>query len=153
VREGRRQEFAAFGWQDSVPDPQDEETFNRSRLNHSLKDQEPHQTLLRFYRRLICLRDELALATADSHTARELGDRQLLLTYHADSRDLAVVFNFAEFPVALDLPELAGGWTTLLNSADLSWKGPDQKSNPTEYRLSPYSFRLLENRPALREAH
>jgi maltooligosyltrehalose trehalohydrolase len=32
VRRGRREEFAAFAWQGDVPDPQDEATFNASRL-------------------------------------------------------------------------------------------------------------------------
>ena len=38
VRRGRREEFAAFGWQDAVPDPQDEQTFLRSHLDHSLEE-------------------------------------------------------------------------------------------------------------------
>ena len=34
VREGRRREFAAFGWKpEDVPDPQAPETFQRSKLN------------------------------------------------------------------------------------------------------------------------
>src|SRR6202790_1374279 len=41
VRRGRREEFAAFGWEGSVPDPQNEHTFSRSSLNHSLKKKEP----------------------------------------------------------------------------------------------------------------
>ncbi len=45
VRRGRREEFAAFGWQVSVPDPQDEETFRRSTLDHGLKEREPHKSL------------------------------------------------------------------------------------------------------------
>ena len=32
VRRGRREEFASFGWDDEVPDPGDEETFRRSKL-------------------------------------------------------------------------------------------------------------------------
>ena len=33
IAAGRRQEFARFGWQSEVPDPQDAATFARSRLN------------------------------------------------------------------------------------------------------------------------
>ncbi len=46
VAEGRKAEFAAFGWQQEIPEPQDEQTFLRSRLDHALKKKEPHQTLL-----------------------------------------------------------------------------------------------------------
>ena len=56
VRRGRREEFAAFGWEQSVPDPQDEQTYEGSHLDHSLKEKEKHQTLLRFYRQLIRIR-------------------------------------------------------------------------------------------------
>ena len=41
VRQGRREEFAAFAWQGEVPDPQDEATFRRSRLNRDLAGKEP----------------------------------------------------------------------------------------------------------------
>jgi maltooligosyltrehalose trehalohydrolase len=59
VTEGRRAEFAAFDWQpDAVPDPQDPKTFERSKLNWEERLDEPHATLLRWYRRLIELRRE-----------------------------------------------------------------------------------------------
>jgi len=56
---GRRAEFAAHGWDaDDVPDPQDPDTFRRSRLDWSELDQEPHARLLRWYRDLLRLRRE-----------------------------------------------------------------------------------------------
>jgi maltooligosyltrehalose trehalohydrolase len=57
VREGRRAEFAEHGWASSdVPDPQDPETFERSKLDWSEPEQEPHARILRWYRDLIALR-------------------------------------------------------------------------------------------------
>jgi maltooligosyltrehalose trehalohydrolase len=57
VSEGRRAEFAAFGWDSSlVPDPQDPQTFERSRLRWSEIDSERSGALLDWYRRLIALR-------------------------------------------------------------------------------------------------
>ena len=57
VREGRRAEFAAHGWdEDAVPDPQDPATFTRSMLRWAELDQEPHARLLQWYRDLIFLR-------------------------------------------------------------------------------------------------
>jgi maltooligosyltrehalose trehalohydrolase len=57
VREGRRKEFAAFGWNpEDVPDPQARETFERSKLNWSELPREPHAGLLHWHRQLIQLR-------------------------------------------------------------------------------------------------
>ena len=51
VREGRREEFAAFGW-DDVPDPQDPATFARSKLDWSATD----AGLLAWHRDLVAFR-------------------------------------------------------------------------------------------------
>ncbi len=58
VSEGRRHEFAAFGWDPaSIPDPQDRATFERSRLDWA--EAERHRELLAWYRTLIALRRRL----------------------------------------------------------------------------------------------
>jgi maltooligosyltrehalose trehalohydrolase len=57
VAEGRRSEFAAHGWDPAdVPDPQDEATFLRSKLDWSEPGREGHAGLLRWYTELITLR-------------------------------------------------------------------------------------------------
>jgi malto-oligosyltrehalose trehalohydrolase len=57
VAEGRRAEFARFGWGAAdVPDPQDEATFLRSKLDWAQHDREPHLGILAWYRKLIALR-------------------------------------------------------------------------------------------------
>ncbi len=159
VRRGRREEFASFGWQDSVPDPQDERTFQRSHLNTSLKSTEPHKTLYEFYQRLIRIRTELNLGRAVSKVVRELGSDTLLLGYPDDSQQSAMVFNFAEFPVILTVPELAGKWTTMLQSASTRWNGPEPDLPATitleadrDLRISPYSFLVLKRLSMLSEA-
>lgn len=59
VRKGRRAEFAAFGWsEDRVPDPQDEATFHRSKLDWQERDAPEHADMLQWYRELIALRRE-----------------------------------------------------------------------------------------------
>jgi maltooligosyltrehalose trehalohydrolase len=63
VRKGRQAEFASFGW-DEVPDPQDPETFARSKLDWS----QAHGELLDWHRALIALRrsdGDFAEATVD----------------------------------------------------------------------------------------
>lgn len=57
VRDGRRREFAAFGWApEDVPDPQDPGTFEASRLDWAELGREPHAGLLAWHRQLIRLR-------------------------------------------------------------------------------------------------
>ncbi|HKB31251.1 MAG TPA: malto-oligosyltrehalose trehalohydrolase [Streptosporangiaceae bacterium] len=57
VAAGRRAEFAAHGWgPGDIPDPQDNETFRRSKLDWSQPGARPHRELLAWYRELIALR-------------------------------------------------------------------------------------------------
>ncbi len=57
VRDGRRREFEAFGWEpDQVPDPQDLATFEMSRLDWSEVECGSNRRLLDWYRALIAIR-------------------------------------------------------------------------------------------------
>jgi maltooligosyltrehalose trehalohydrolase len=53
---GRREEFRRFAWKEDPPDPQDEATFLRCRLDHDLKQASHHRALRDYYRSLIQLR-------------------------------------------------------------------------------------------------
>jgi maltooligosyltrehalose trehalohydrolase len=72
VREGRRNEFTAFGWNPAdVPDPQARATFERSKLDWSELEQEPHASLYAWYRSLLRLRRETpALTDGDMRATR-----------------------------------------------------------------------------------
>jgi maltooligosyltrehalose trehalohydrolase len=60
VSEGRRQEFATFGWHpDEIPDPQDPETFYRSKLDWAELGQSDHADILDWHRSLIALRRQM----------------------------------------------------------------------------------------------
>jgi maltooligosyltrehalose trehalohydrolase len=57
TRSGRKAEFAEHGWDaDEVPDPQDPETFLRSKLDWTEVDEGEHARLHRLYTDLIALR-------------------------------------------------------------------------------------------------
>lgn len=57
VSEGRRREFAAFGWKpEDVPDPQDEQTFLRSKLCWEEQANPPHSQMLDWYKKLVAIR-------------------------------------------------------------------------------------------------
>ncbi|GAC1457442.1 MAG: malto-oligosyltrehalose trehalohydrolase [Candidatus Limnocylindrales bacterium] len=72
VRDGRRQEFASFGWDPlRVPDPQDPATFERSKLRWEERTLTANATMLAWYRDLIALRrSEPALRDGDLGAVR-----------------------------------------------------------------------------------
>ena len=64
VSEGRRREFGSFGWApETVPDPQDPATFERSKLHWDEVASADHAAILDWYRRLIALRRQLPVLT------------------------------------------------------------------------------------------
>lgn len=78
VRRGRRREFAEHGWDaEDVPDPQDPATRDRSCLDWSEPEREPHARLLAWYRTLIALRRaESDLRDPDLTATKVVYDRQ-----------------------------------------------------------------------------
>ncbi|GAA4330117.1 malto-oligosyltrehalose trehalohydrolase [Flaviaesturariibacter amylovorans] len=128
VRQGRKKEFAAFHAEGEAPDPVSEETFNRSKLQWALRNQEPHATMLRFYQTLIGLRKSLpALRTPDRSTVQaEADEEHKLLTLHRQGGgQTAIAFlNFSKESNAAQLPVAEGPWVLRLDSASTDWGGP-----------------------------
>jgi len=137
VRRGRRQEFARFGWQGEVADPQDEATFARSRLDHALRQAGRHRLLLAFYTELIRLRKALpALASLSKATLDVRGwedSRVLLVRRWSGGSEVAAVLNFAGTPQSARIPLPDGRWRVRLDSADERWGGPGRTA-PSELR-------------------
>jgi maltooligosyltrehalose trehalohydrolase len=124
VRKGRQAEFAQFNWQGEVPDPQDKSTFNTSKLNPSLAEQDPHLTLQRFYKMLLRFRRERRLAEAQQFSVTEYSAEQAVLTLRASGETLlAGLFHFGEVPATLSVELPAGNWETRIDSADPEWLG------------------------------
>ncbi|KUK41393.1 MAG: Malto-oligosyltrehalose trehalohydrolase [Clostridia bacterium 62_21] len=127
VREGRRREFAAFSWEEEVPDPQDEATFIRSRLRHELAREGRHRVLRAFYRHLIQLRRELeppADANENGLEAVPYEARRLLCVRRRGGTEevfTALYFGDTEATVTLPLP--AGRWRKRLDTAEERWLG------------------------------
>jgi maltooligosyltrehalose trehalohydrolase len=127
VREGRREEFAAFAWQTEPPDPQDPSTFSRAKLNHELRRQGKFQTLWNFYQELIGLRKTLApLAHLSKEHCEVTGfdnERLLLVRRWSNGEQVVSVFNFNHSPVAVSLSLPGGRWRKMLDSTDRRWQG------------------------------
>ncbi|HSF42045.1 MAG TPA: malto-oligosyltrehalose trehalohydrolase [Thermoanaerobaculia bacterium] len=128
VREGRKEEFTAFGWTEEPPDPQSPETFERSRIDPTLREQGRHAALHAFYKKLIRLRKTVpALARTtkeDVEVTLVEADRVILVRRRSGEGDVLLAFNFAEEEKTLALPE--GDWRKLLDSAGEGWGGPGE---------------------------
>ncbi len=127
VRRGRREEFAAFRWEGEIIDPQDEETFRRSRIDHRLPDGGHHRTLLEFHRELLLLRKDHPVLSRLSKEEMEVRpferEKVLFVRRWKGIAQAAAIFHFGEAPVSLPLPVPPGHWEKLLDSADARWGG------------------------------
>ncbi len=149
VRRGRREEFAEFGWKKEVPDPQNEATFSRSRLDHSIKVQEPHRTLLRFYREVIQIREQLKTRMPGTATVTELVERAILAICENSGGEVVMIFNFADRAADLNVPRLTGNWASIMYSAAACWRGPEEDVAPeitvgAELRMSPQLLLVIK---------
>ncbi|WP_158750499.1 malto-oligosyltrehalose trehalohydrolase [Acidobacterium sp. S8] len=94
VSEGRKKEFAAFGWTpDEIPDPQDEQTFLRSKLNWQEISEPAHAQMLDWYKQLIALRKSHPELTSGSleEINVEYSETEKWLLLHR--KDLQIIVN------------------------------------------------------------
>lgn len=129
VREGRRQEFAAFHVEGPVPDPQAEGTFLQSKLDLALPHKEKHRrVLLEFYRELIRLRKEVpAIAQADKDNIDVQPfekEQSLLVRYSTAADEVWFALCFANRPAGPVIEVPGCQWQKLLDSAAIEWHGP-----------------------------
>jgi maltooligosyltrehalose trehalohydrolase len=155
VRAGRRNEFAAFSWRGEVPDPQEEETFTRSRLNHALRESGRHRVLFELYQELIRLRKQMPSLKqlAKDPSSVFLGEEHAVISLvrSGPAQSLLAVFHFKNTTSITALPAEPGTWRKLLDSAAARWLGPGSAvpdelvcHGSMELPLSPYSFCLME---------
>ena len=127
VRQGRVEEFRAFGWEQEPPDPLALETLQTSRLQASLAQQEPHQSLYRYYQELLKLRREMldSANLGEYFPEVELLSEQsmLMLDYDKGEKQYRVFFCFSAHPEAINMPSGQGNWRLRLNSAASPWGG------------------------------
>ncbi|HLZ93633.1 MAG TPA: malto-oligosyltrehalose trehalohydrolase [Candidatus Acidoferrum sp.] len=146
VRQGRAEEFRAFGWQGQLPDPQAEETFASSRLTPNLAQEKPNRTLRSFYQTLLQFRREHRLGQAGAPSVRELSSGNVLLVMqNGGSGRLAMLFNFAGEPAALGGDVLEDRWNKKIDSAEPEWLGPGTDL-PATIGISPLSTLTLQPR-------
>jgi maltooligosyltrehalose trehalohydrolase len=159
VRRGRAAEFASFGWQGEVPDPQAEETFTRSRLNRTLAAEPRHRALHAFHRELLRLRRTVP---ALRHLSKETmsvtvleGAPALAVRRWIDGDETLLLLHFGGEAAAVTFTMPAGRWRVVIDSADVAWDGPGPALPPViagetvTVTLPPWSAALyaLEDMP------
>jgi maltooligosyltrehalose trehalohydrolase len=129
VRKGRSEEFAAFGWDDDVPDPHSETTFINSRLDRGKLGDGRHTGIYALYRDLIVWRraagsgQRAAGLWGEANVA--CGDSWITLTRRtANGGRMVAVFNCSEWEQEIPLPESElGSWRLVLSTDDAKYGG------------------------------
>jgi maltooligosyltrehalose trehalohydrolase len=130
--QGRKREFAEHGWDaDDIPDPQDPETFERSKLKWDEVDDGEHGRLRQIYRQLIALR----------HTEPDLADPWLAhLRVDYDEDEKWIVMHRGALAIAGNLGTGAVD-VPVTGEVVLAWSEPGVGAKTT--RLEGHSFAIL----------
>ena len=142
VADGRIGEFARMGWDRAVvPDPQDRQTFERSRLDWSEATQGEHAAVLEAYRRLAELRRDVPALRDPSFPTGQVwadGDRRLLRFTRGSklSEPVEILVNFGLEPW---LAECAGDEQPLFATHE------SVRRTPGELMLPPRSAALVHD--------
>ncbi|MBS1693239.1 MAG: malto-oligosyltrehalose trehalohydrolase [Actinobacteria bacterium] len=132
--EGRKAEFAEHGWDaDEIPDPQDPETFLRSKLDWDEIDDGEHGRLRRLYHDLIALRrnePDLADPWLD-HLAVDFDEDRRWIVMRRGA--LSIACNLGAEPVTVPVS----------GDVTLAWGEP--VTHPEGTDLQGYSFAVLRN--------
>jgi maltooligosyltrehalose trehalohydrolase len=105
VAEGRKREFAAFGFDADVPNPEDQKTYERSKLKWEEQGEAKHAEMLAWVKALIKLRRHtVSLNDGDMHHLLVSTDneRRTLVMERDEAR---VLINFGEQPYTFALLE------------------------------------------------
>lgn len=146
ITAGRRAEFAAFpdfkDHPERVPDPQDEATFLRSKLD--LRDREQHGGIYRLYRDLLALRQNIPiLRRQDRFQLRgsPLGDKALAFSLNGSQEggiggECLVVANFGDSLDVAFPPFLVDvNWKVELSTDDPPYGGAGRPAEARDGRL------------------
>ncbi len=157
VRRGRREEFERFHWPGEPPDPQDEATFQRCKLNRRLVGEPWHAALLDYYRILIGFRRNVPalrnLSKDHTHVTADEGTKILYIRRWWQSSEVFLAANISDQERACQPPIGEGKWAKRLDSSEERWRGTGSEipatlnaAPKTEISLAPWHFVVFEKR-------
>ncbi len=135
VRQGRKREFAAFGWTD-IPDPYDQETFDRSKLRPCLETDRQQQAHVKWCRALIQLRKTIpALGTGAKGDRVQVGThpKSQLLIIHRRAKQgpealILIGFHHKSTLALAKLPK--GQWENRIDGGTSTFGGQEEHQAP-----------------------
>lgn len=154
VSEGRKKEFAEFGWAGDIPDPQSDATFLGCKLNWNLHAEGQHRILWNFYQELLRLRRDIsALANLDKEAMEvtSFADRKVLLVRRWDAGpQILIVHHFDQTTRRVNVPIPVGNWRPILDSNEQRWGSRGgaaaaalHSDGEATLSLSPWEFLVL----------
>jgi maltooligosyltrehalose trehalohydrolase len=106
VSAGRKKEFVAFGWGEEIPDPEDPETFEMSKIHwHEIEEPRSEQAaMLRWYKSLLQLRRERSSLTEGDlkKTHVTFDEKEKWLSMQRGEIQVVCNFSGAERRIAVD---------------------------------------------------
>ncbi|MBD0315141.1 MAG: malto-oligosyltrehalose trehalohydrolase [Nitrospiraceae bacterium] len=151
VRQGRRREFAPFGWKpEEIPDPQSPATFERSRV-HLQQRTEWQEALLRWTGALIRLRKtHPALGAGEGkqrhHSVWVVNDQPVLVLHRwakgGEQERALLVLGLNRQSMTVVLTEPAGRWMRQFDSAAPEFGGQDQAPLPKDLLIHSQGVQL-----------
>jgi maltooligosyltrehalose trehalohydrolase len=142
VREGRKEEFKDFHAEGESPDPQDEQTFVKSKLRWQGRQEGTHGLLLNWHKQLISLRKELpALKSFNKNDIRVYIVGQAGLIIHRKSEEgkdqLLCFINFTSKAIGCVVPHCSESWQKILDSKARKWMESGKGGIEMPSRLEP----------------
>ena len=145
VRQGRRREFAHFGWKpEDIPDPQDQTTFDQSRVRGGTGLFPLQAAMLRWTKTLIELRKTIpALGASLSHQPRHrvwTYEPEKLLVIHRwaeQGPEALLILGFNDRPVTVTISAPPGSWKLQLDAASPAYAGTGTCTLPSEFHVDP----------------
>ncbi len=128
VRNGRKKEFADFHRGEDAPDPLALSSYQQSKLQWNLLNEEKHQAMFRFYREIISIRKKYPslknLLRKQLHVECNKQAKTILLhRWHQDESTISLL-NFSKRQQFIMPPSYSKQWFRILDSAHPFWLGP-----------------------------
>ncbi|MBE9464231.1 malto-oligosyltrehalose trehalohydrolase [Dyadobacter subterraneus] len=126
VVEGRRKEFENYKWETDPPNPQEEQTFNNSKLDWEKRKTGRYLVMLNWNKELIKLRKtHPALKNFNKNDVRVTLFGPIGFALHRKSSDqkqeLLCIFNLSEKESSFNIPERDGNWNKIIDSTEKIW--------------------------------
>ncbi|HTM92634.1 MAG TPA: DUF3459 domain-containing protein, partial [Flavisolibacter sp.] len=125
VQEGREKEFEAFGFDENIPDPQDEKTFLKSKIDWNRRTESRHNTILKWHTELIRLRKQFSSLKdfqKRNIEAKAISEKAFVLFRHTAGMEekLMCFFNFSDAEISYHF-NFENKASKILDSKDKQW--------------------------------